>query len=208
MYHLLNLSPPFITAMSQHLIPKLFREIFTHLDNKHDLSSFCEVSRSFKKTAQPLLLRKFTLMAYSDESQMEVFGGSRVVYSDRTFANRPTEHCSWDENQNWRRSWCWPDLWSACYFVWCLPMFTWWITVLQKLKINQGAKLMYARAILAAMTSPVLLLLSIKLKTLEVLNVSINEWSLIGLVDIRVIWMYLSTPPISHRLLSQGHFRR
>lgn len=34
---------------------------------------------------------------------------------------------------------------------------------------------MYARAILAAMTSPVLLLLSIKLKTLEVLNVSINE---------------------------------
>ena len=55
---------------------------------------------------------------------------------------------------------------------------------LQKPGINEGAKLLHARVILAAMTAPVLLLLCTKLKRPEVLNVILNEESLIGLVEI------------------------
>lgn len=181
------MSPSFITAMPQHLPPEILREIFTHPDNKCDLSSLCEVFRSFKEIAQPLLFRKFTLMDYSDESQTEVFRA--LTQFTRTVLSRTDLQCAVREINI--RTGEGPDADPAYEMRTllfdtriCLP------NELQKLRISEGANLMHARVILAAMTAPVMLLLCIKLKRLEVLNV------------IRVIWMYLSTSPISHRLLS------
>ncbi|OJJ85586.1 uncharacterized protein ASPGLDRAFT_24602 [Aspergillus glaucus CBS 516.65] len=192
--------------MPQHLPPEILREIFTHLDNKRDLSSLCKVFRLFKEIAQPLLFRKFTLMDYSDESQTEVFRA--LTQFTRTVLSR-TDLQSAVREINIRTGEG-PDAdpayeTSTLLFDTriCLP------NELQKLRINEGANLMHARVILAAMTAPVMLLLCIKLKRLEVLNHLSNLTSLTlrvipegeeypGGIQIEKLWPFLQLPCLQH----------
>lgn len=170
--------------MPRHLPPEILREIFTYLDpidNRRDFLSLCRVSRTFKRLAQPLLFRDFTVTGCTchvtktrDFEALVQFTRTVLSRTDLQNAVRQIKIRAEDTPgpSNGRSSVLLPD---TCRFL---------LNKLWKIGLSDELKSLHATGIIYGEITPVLLLLCGNMKKLEIFNVTLNYSCLKKLVEV------------------------